>query len=354
MKRKIVRNKAFLGAIVGGIASAIGSGISARKQRKAQEKAYKEAQAEQTKQEGFQQAASMSSTYANQDYVNQYRDKITLKNGGKVKTNDRIKVAKKFACGGRKKANFGDSIKNDFKSIKTEFNRDNLGNTIADITNGITGAISNGFSMSSGNKYNPAASVSTTTSIERNKQIAQDANDAKTQRGTYKCGGRRKKAMFGVGQAVGGVANMMSSIFTKTPQQKQVKTAVGFSYQTPKTGITQNSYQTDENGNPINAVNTNNAPQPQYQDRIQQAMRCGGRKRKKEGGIFERISTNVRKARERYGDRMAEGRRRNAEYQRQQNAKAAAKRKLVNDTNAAVEASKRAYRKARPNSVIYK
>lgn len=115
MKRKVVkqntRNKAFLGAIIGTVSNVIGGAISRRKQRKAQEKA----QAQQTELEGYQQAAAMSSTYANQDYVNEYRNKITLKNGGKVKTNDRIKVAKKFACGGRKKANLGTNVREQFK-----------------------------------------------------------------------------------------------------------------------------------------------------------------------------------------------------------------------------------------------
>ena len=115
MKRKVVkvdtRNKAFLGAIIGGVSNIIGGVISRRKQRKAQEKA----QAQQTELEGYQQAAAMSSAYANQDYVNEYRNKITLKNGGKVKTNDRIKVAKKFACGGRKKANLGTNVREQYK-----------------------------------------------------------------------------------------------------------------------------------------------------------------------------------------------------------------------------------------------
>ena len=123
MKRKVVkqdtRNKAFLGAIIGTVSNVIGGAISRRKQRKAQEKA----QAQQTELEGYQQAAAMSSAYTNQDYVNEYRNKITLKNGGKVKTNDRIKVAKKFACGGRKKANFGTNLKNSIESaINTTLN----------------------------------------------------------------------------------------------------------------------------------------------------------------------------------------------------------------------------------------
>lgn len=144
MKRKVVkvdtRNKAFLGAIIGGVSNIIGGAISRRKQRKAQEKA----QAQQTELEGYQQAAAMSSAYANQDYVNEYRNKITLKNGGKVKTNDRIKVAKKFACGGRKKANLGTNVREQYKCggkrTKGLFGLDNA--TTGGIINGI-GTIAN-------------------------------------------------------------------------------------------------------------------------------------------------------------------------------------------------------------------
>lgn len=113
------RKKAFIGAAIGAATSIVGGLIGRRKQRKAQERAFRQAQEEQTKNEGFQQAAALSAQYVNQDYVNEYRNKITLKNGGKVsmkhKNNDRVSVAKKFKCGGRKKSSFGSQLINNIK-----------------------------------------------------------------------------------------------------------------------------------------------------------------------------------------------------------------------------------------------
>ena len=301
MKRKVInnngRNKAFIGAAIGAVGNIVGGIIGNSKKKKAQEAAYRQAQEEQTRSEGVQQAAAMSAQYANQDYVDQYREKITLKTGGKVnmkkKGNDRIAIAKKFKCGGRKKANIGTEIVNDFKNIRQEFKGNNLGNTIVGGLNSIGNFINN---VGRNTRIAPTSSLSSTATtasyIKSANDIAQQAEARKQQRTTgarygtkkkFACGGR-KKGMFGIGEAIGGIGNMISSAIQSTEPQKQIKKADGFSYQAPKTGIEQNSYQTDANGNPVNAANTNNAAQPQYQDRIQQAMRCGGRKRKSCGG----------------------------------------------------------------------
>ena len=300
MKRKVInkngRDKAFIGAAIGAVGNLVGGIIGRRKQKKAAEKAYRQAQEEQTRSEGIQQAAAMSAQYANQDYVDQYRQKITLKNGGKIgmkgKDKDRVAVAKRYRCGGRKKSNLGSEIVSDFKNIGQEFKGNNLGNTIVDAINGVASAFN-----PTGNSVGAATSISgsdatTMTNIQRNKEIAQNADMRKQQRTTgarygtkkkFACGGR-KKGMFGIGSAIGGISNIIGSATQSTTPQKQVKKSDGFAYDAPKTGIEQNSYQTDVNGNPINAVNTNNAAKPQYGDRIHQAMRSGGRKRKACGG----------------------------------------------------------------------
>lgn len=310
MKRKIInnngRNKAFIGAAIGAVGNIVGGIIGKRKQKKAQEKAYRQAQEEQTRAEGVQQAAAMSAQYANQDYVDQYREKITLKTGGKVnmkkKGNDRIAIAKKFKCGGRKKANIGTEIVNDFKNIGQEFKGDNLGNTIVSGLNAIGNYINN----ARGNvRTAPTSSLSSTATtasyIKSANDIAQQADARKQQRTTgarygtkkkFACGGR-KKGLFGIGEAIGGIGSIVNSATQSTTPQKQIKKADGFSYQAPKTGIEQNSYQTDENGNPVNAINVNNAANNSnnstnigtnnYQDRLAQA-RMGMRKRAKCGG----------------------------------------------------------------------
>lgn len=132
MKNKVVkRNKAFLGSIIGAVGGIIGSA----KRRKAEEKAFKMQQEEQYRQDSLAAAQAMTQSYANQDYVDEYKKKVVLKNGGKMKikkTNytDRINNQKKYACGGRKKANFGSTIAN-------QFSGNNLNDTVGGIASGI-------------------------------------------------------------------------------------------------------------------------------------------------------------------------------------------------------------------------
>lgn len=102
--KKVTRDKKFIGAVIGAVTSIATSVISAKKKKKAEALA----QAAQTEQDGLNQAASMSATYADQQYVDEYKNKITLKNGGKMKnTNDRISKTKAFSHTGRKKAKLG-------------------------------------------------------------------------------------------------------------------------------------------------------------------------------------------------------------------------------------------------------
>lgn len=301
MKRKIInengRDKAFIGAAIGAVGNLVGGIIGRRKQKKAAEKAYRQAQEEQTRNEGIQQAAAMSAQYANQDYVDQYRQKITLKNGGKVgmkgKDKDRVAIAKRYKCGGRKKSNLGSEIVSDIKNIGQEFKGDNLGNTIVDSLNAVGNIINaSGNPVRAAHTSNLSSTATTASYIKSANDIAQQVEARKQQRTTaarcgtkkkFACGGR-KKGMFGIGSAISGIGSIVSSATQSTTPQKQIKKADGFSYQAPKTGLEQNSYKTDANGNPVNAINVNNAAQPAYADRIQREMRCGGRKRKACGG----------------------------------------------------------------------
>lgn len=136
MKNKVVkRNKAFIGAIIGAVGNIVGSAISANKKKKAEEKAFKMQQEEQYRQDSLAAAQAMTQSYANQDYVDEYKKKVVLKNGGKMKTKqgnytDRIKNQKKYACGGRKKANFGSTIAN-------QFTGNNLNDTVGGIASGV-------------------------------------------------------------------------------------------------------------------------------------------------------------------------------------------------------------------------
>lgn len=109
------RKKAFLGALIGGIAGIAGSAIGAAKKRKAEREKLKQQQIEQNQNDAKAQAQALTASVANQDYVDEYNKKVTLKMGGDKKFNDRIKSNKTksnriFKCGGQKKAKMGSLI----------------------------------------------------------------------------------------------------------------------------------------------------------------------------------------------------------------------------------------------------
>ena len=109
--KKCKRKKAFIGSIIGMAGQIIGSAITANKERKAME----EQQQMQNKLDAVNQAAALSSAYNNQEYVDDFKKKVTLKAGGKYKrvnNSDRITKEKQFKCGGRKKAEIGTEIGN--------------------------------------------------------------------------------------------------------------------------------------------------------------------------------------------------------------------------------------------------
>lgn len=113
--KKCKRKKAFIGTLAGSVIGAglqvAASAIQANKERKAME----EQQQVQNKLDATKQAAALTSAYGNQEYVDDFKKKITLKAGGKYKrvnNSDRITKEKQFKCGGRKKAEIGTEIGN--------------------------------------------------------------------------------------------------------------------------------------------------------------------------------------------------------------------------------------------------
>lgn len=294
MKAKVInkngRDKAFIGAIVGTVGSIAGGIISGKKKKKAEEAAFAQAQEEQTQQDGINEAAALSSSYGNQDYVNDYQKKITLKNGGKVKNNtsefgDRVTKAKSNSHTSREKANFGSLVGGITKGFKTElstsFNKENIGGTIGAIGYGINNAISASKGGTSMPMLTPA-SVNTANATMTNRQIADEAN---AKRFIKKNGGRKKAFL---GDAGGGLGTLVSSLFQKSDAPKTIKKSDGASFNAPKTGLAANSYQLDENGMPITAVSPVGGvpvsptalPPNEYRDRIAQA-KFGTRRRNK-------------------------------------------------------------------------
>lgn len=151
------RKKAFLGALIGGVASIAGSAIGAAKRRKAEREKLKQQQIEQNQNDAKAQAQALTASVADQDYVDEYNKKVTLKMGGDKKFNDRIKSNKTksnriFKCGGQKKAEMGSLI-----------GQNGVGGEIGDAMSGIGGLTNSLFAPSSAPKQVKKADGFSTT-----------------------------------------------------------------------------------------------------------------------------------------------------------------------------------------------
>lgn len=200
------RKKAFLGALIGGVASIAGSAIGAAKRRKAEREKLKQQQIEQNQNDAKIQAQALTASVANQDYVDEYNKKATLKMGGDKKFNDRIKSNKTksnriFKCGGRKKAEMGSLI-----------GQGGVGGEIGDAISGIGGLANSLFTPSSAPKQvKKADGFSTTgskvdiktpdyvnntnnnnTNTAANPNTQQQNNQFVDRSNTLRCGGKKR------------------------------------------------------------------------------------------------------------------------------------------------------------------
>ena len=107
-KKVNTRDKAWLGAVIGGVANIATSLINSYQQEQAQKKQLAAEQRMQQQQNiananiaAQQQAGAMTNALANQNYVDEYKNKMIMKNGGYY---DRLSKEKAiFKCGGKKK-----------------------------------------------------------------------------------------------------------------------------------------------------------------------------------------------------------------------------------------------------------
>lgn len=200
------RKKAFLGALIGGVAGIAGSAIGAAKRRKAEREKLKQQQIEQNQNDAKMQAQALTASVANQDYVDEYNKKVTLKMGGDKKFNDRIKSNKTksnriFKCGGRKKAEMGSLI-----------GQNGVGGEIGDAISGIGGLTNSLFAPSSAPKQvKKADGFSTTgpkiniktpdyvnstnnnnTNTAANPNTQQQNNQFVDRSNTLRCGGKKR------------------------------------------------------------------------------------------------------------------------------------------------------------------
>lgn len=200
------RKKAFLGALIGGVASIAGSAIGAAKRRKAEREKLRQQQIEQNQNDAKAQAQALTASVADQDYVDEYNKKITLKMGGDKKFNDRIKSNKTksnriFKCGGRKKAEMGSLI-----------GQNGVSGEIGDAMSGIGGLTNSLFAPSSAPKQvKKADGFSTTgpkiniktpdyvnntnnnnTNTAANSTIQQQNNQFVDRSNILRCGGKKR------------------------------------------------------------------------------------------------------------------------------------------------------------------
>lgn len=200
------KKKAFLGALIGGVASIAGSAIGAAKRRKAEREKLKQQQIEQNQNDAKAQAQALTASVADQDYVDEYNKKVTLKMGGDKKFNDRIKSNKTksnriFKCGGQKKAEMGSLI-----------GQNGVGGEIGDAMSGIGGLANSLFAPSSAPKQVKKADGFSTTgpkiniktpdyvnntnnnniNTAANSNTQQQNNQFVDRSNTLRCGGKKR------------------------------------------------------------------------------------------------------------------------------------------------------------------
>lgn len=95
------RRKAFIGSIISTVGNLATTLINNNQQRKLQEQQLAMQEKQLNQQQAFANANAMQQQLNNTGYADAFKSKITMKAGGKVDY-DRIAVAKKFTCGGRK------------------------------------------------------------------------------------------------------------------------------------------------------------------------------------------------------------------------------------------------------------
>lgn len=168
------RRKAFIGAAVAGVTSLIGSVAGGLMQKNAAKRKAEQEQEQANRQNTFQQASILSEIANNQEFVDEYKNKITLKAGGKMKLNnkyeDRIEVDKRFACGGRKRKACGGRKKAEF----------GINDAITSVTNLANPLISQSF-----NNDNNVVTTNSASYAGRNGYYDRIKQ--------YKCGGKKRK-----------------------------------------------------------------------------------------------------------------------------------------------------------------
>ena len=100
MKNK--RPKKWVGALIGGGISLVSQLLAQNNQNKFTQQQNILAEQKEAEQNAILTAQNLTNQYANQDYVDKFKEKVVFKDGGAV-YDDRIKNLKRFKCGGKKR-----------------------------------------------------------------------------------------------------------------------------------------------------------------------------------------------------------------------------------------------------------
>lgn len=191
IRKKVKRNKAFLGAIIGAVAGLGSSIIGGVMNKNSSEKAQRQQQIAQNRQDTYTMAQNLSNAYGNQEYVDEFNKRVTFKKGGKMNTKgDRLVREKKLACGGRKKADCGTRKKAEWGAEDTSALISGLGSAGSNIA---SAAINSSIDRSP-----IAKSMFSGKPKERIERPDYLASDATIDNAYYlRCGGKHKKAACG-------------------------------------------------------------------------------------------------------------------------------------------------------------
>lgn len=199
IRKKVKRNKAFLGAIIGAVAGIGSSILGGVMNKNSSEKAQRQQQISQNRKDTYSMAQNLSNAYGNQEYVDEFNKRVTFKKGGKMNTkDDRLVREKKFACGGRKKTCGGRVKAACGTRKKAEWGAEDTSALISGL--GSAGSSLASAAISSSINRNPIATTQFSGKpkeyIERPDYLINNATD-NGYYSTFACGGKRKKNACG-------------------------------------------------------------------------------------------------------------------------------------------------------------
>ena len=186
MKKIVKRNKAWLGAVIGTATNIAGSIIGGNAQKKA---ARAQARA-QNRQATLEMANNLSNAYGDQEYVDDFQNKIAFRNGGRVKRTKLYSCGgkRKFSCGGKRKFSCGGRKRYEDGGLKLWDGANDLGSVISDVGSAVGGVIQqNGAASAQRTMIQPVVNTAGTAKQEIKKPSYLRSDNVQQQ--AYRCGG---------------------------------------------------------------------------------------------------------------------------------------------------------------------